>query len=390
MEKKVRFAILGTSSRWKELAPTYFQHPQAELVAVCDKAEGKAQEVAQKHKEAFGTDVKVFRSYEEMKRDAVYDAVCITCDPDIQVEYACAEMERGIHVMTEVPAAYTIEQCWDLVHTVEKTGCKYQLAEQTRYWHFITRWRDMAKAGELGKIYYAEGEYLHYEPKWDYFRNKKTGVSVWTDDPSYDNNEDYERSWRYHTFANPIYYLPHELSPLLSITGGRIERVSCMGTRKGSYATEGFDVRDLECAIMHNSNDVIFNLRAGFTAPYGPKAGTGAHWYQLKGSKKSVEWCRSTIDEPKLYDAKEGWSAHPEWTLEDPDAPKEFRSATHGGADYYPMYYFMRSILEDSIPPMNVYKAVESAAPAILAAESAKRGGELLPVPDFRQDKEEL
>jgi hypothetical protein len=30
------------------------------------------------------------------------------------------------------------------VHTVKRTGMKYQLAEQTRYWYFISEWRKMA------------------------------------------------------------------------------------------------------------------------------------------------------------------------------------------------------------------------------------------------------
>ena len=68
----------------------------------------------------------------------------------------------------------------------------------------------------------------------------------------------------------------------------------------------------------------------------------------------------------------------------DPNAPEEFKRALHGGADYYPMYYFMDAILNDKTPPMDVYKAVETAAPAILAVESANKGGIMLEVPDFR------
>ena len=76
---------------------------------------------------------------------------------------------------------------------------------------------------------------------------------------------------------------------------------------------------------------------------------------------------------------------HPEWSCHDPNAPEEFRNASHGGADYYPMYYFADAILNDKTPPMDVYRAVETAAPAILAAESARQGGILLEVPDFRK-----
>ena len=96
----------------------------------------------------------------------------------MQVPIAVDAMRRGIHVMTEVPAALSIAECWALVEAVKASGVKYQLAEQARHWQFIRRWREMAQAGEFGKIYYAEGEYLHYEPSWDLFRNKQTGERV--------------------------------------------------------------------------------------------------------------------------------------------------------------------------------------------------------------------
>ena len=383
-DKKIRFAVLGTGPRWRSLGNIYMQHPNMEVVALCDIADGLPEEARDKLRSAYNCDPKLYSSYEQMVKDAKYDAIMITCDPDVQVDYAVREMDRGIHVMTEVPAAYTIDQCYSLVSAVRRNGVKYQLAEQTRYWNFIERWRHMAERGEFGKIYYAEGEYLHFEQRWDYFKNKTTGKHIWTDDPSYDNNPEYERTWRYRTFMDPILYLPHELSPLLSITGGRITSVSCMGTRPQSYYADGFDVRDLECAIMHNSNDAIFCIRAGFTTPFGRKHGTSAHWYQIKGTKQSVEWSRSTVDQPKAYVHGEDWSEHPEWGTADPNATEEFRNASHGGADYYPMYYFMDSILNDKTPPMDVYRAVETAAPAILAAESARAGGKLLEVPDFR------
>jgi predicted dehydrogenase len=381
--KKVRMAILGAGPRGQCLGEVYPLNPQLEIVAVCDYAQGLAEGLCRTLQEKFQITAQAFTDYEEMARSVAYDALFICSDPDCQVEYACDAMRRGIHVMTEVPAAYTLDQCRALVDTVRATGAKYQLAEQTRYWSFIRHWREMAAAGELGQVYYAEGEYLHYEPAWDYFVNRETGAHVWTADPAYFQDPAYKPSWRYRSFQHPIFYLPHELSPLLSITGGRIDRVSCMSTPKGSMGHEGFDVRDMETALMHNSNGVIFSLRAGFTVPFGPKAGTGAHWYQVKGSKGCVEWSRSTLDQAKHWSMDGGWQ-NADWTLEEPEAEEFIRNATHGGADYYPIDAFVNAILNDTQPPMDVYRAVETAAPAILAAQSAEQGGTLLEVPDFR------
>ena len=384
MEKKIRFAVLGVNGRAQGLIETWSSHPDIEFTAFADIALNRAEEVAAGYNQTHGGNAKAFTSYEDMVKGAAYDALLIACDPDIQVDYACDAMERGVHVITEVPAAYSIEQCWKLVNTVKKTGAKYQLSEQTRYWKFIQDWRKMAENGEFGKICYAEGEYLHYEPVWDNLREKKTHYSIHSNDPADFANPDYEPSWRYRTFQNPMYYMPHELSPLLSITGGRITKVCSFALPQGSYKTPGLMTRDLQAALMYTSNDVIFSLRAGFTAPYGGKRDTGAHWYQIKGIRQSVEWARSDIDTPKQYSLEEGWKAREDWTCADPDAPDYIRNAPHGGADFYPLMYFVEAIRQDKTPPMDVYRAVETAAPAILAVESAKKGGVMLEVPDFR------
>ena len=138
--KKVRLAVLGNGPRGTGLAGVYAAHPNVEVVAVCDIADDLAENAAAYIQNAVGYSPKTFKSYEELSKGACYDAVLVAVDPDIQVDYAVREMERGIHVMTEVPAAYTIDQCYKLVNAVRKTGCKYQLAEQTRYWAFIAKW----------------------------------------------------------------------------------------------------------------------------------------------------------------------------------------------------------------------------------------------------------
>ncbi len=229
----------------------------------------------------------------------------------------------------------------------------------------------MNAASEFGKIYYAEGEYLHYERYWDNLRHKVTFLPKCANNPSEMNDTDYIPSWRHTTFLEPILYLLHELSPLLSITGGRIEKVSCLGTRPVSYAEPHFDYTDIQTALMYNSNDVIFSLRAGFSTPYGKKNHLSAHWYQIKGSKATAETSRSTLDTMKLYRADGEWEAM-EWGTCDPSQPEHVRNAAHGGADFYPISHFIDAIVNDKTPTVDVFTAVETAAPTIKAAESAR------------------
>lgn len=378
-QKQIRLGIIGMGRRAVYLMKLYKAHPNWKIVALCDKAEPLVQSAAA----ALGLpDVKCFTSYEEMVRSVPMDALFIAINPDIQAEMACDAMNRGLHVTTEVPAAYTIKQCHDLVNTVRKTGVKYQLCEQTRYWGFIQEWRAMANREEFGKILFMEGEYLHYEANWNFWVDPNTGELFSGAQPPAGRKT--VPTWRNTTFSHPIYYLPHELSPLLSIIDDRVTKVSCMGTRPESYHMEGFPARDMEVALMHTAKDTVMRLAVGFTSPHPPRSKISAHWYQIKGTKCTVEWSRTNQDKPKIWRTADNKWVDMDWTPEIREADEFIKSSGHGGADWWPVDSFAKAILDDKPVPMDVYKAVETAAPAILAAESSEKGGVLLEVPDFR------
>lgn len=381
---KMRVAFLGVGPRAQLLIDTYSHHAGIEFVAFCDIAKGVAEEVTARYNRVYDGCARAFPSYETLIRESSFELLIIGLDPDIQVDYAVDAMNRGIHVMTEVPAAYTIEQCHRLVDTVEKTGVKYQLAEQVRYWQFVKQWKNMAKRDEFGKIIYAEGHYQHYEPVWDSYIDVNTNHVIKSIDPSLLSDPNVKLSWRGRSFRNPILYLPHTLSPLLSITGGRISKVACFGTRPSGYVAEGMECRDMQHAIMYNSEDILFSVRCSFTMPHGGNCVAGNHWYQIKGTKASVELPRSTLDTGKHWTPETGWAQEVQ-ELADPEAEDFIKNSEHGGTDWYPIETMVNAILNDTEPPVDVYKAVETAAPAILAAQSCEQGGVMLEVPDFRK-----
>jgi len=369
------------------------QHPDVELIAVCDRFQRNVDLTREYLKsDAYNA----YLSYDAMMAGEQPDALFLALDPDIQASYACDAMKRGVHVMTEVPAAYSIEQCWQLVDTVEATGRLYQLNEQTRYMYFITKWKEMYEAGDFGHILFMEGEYMHYE-RWDNYVDMNSG-NMWHDrqatqrpaisadligDQSAAKN--IVPTWRYKSMAHPIYYLPHELSPLLRVTEDRVTRVSCMGTRACSYHDPVIqsESRDMEVAVMHTENDTVMRLAAGFTSPHGHRRDTACHWYHVVGTKAEAETARTTNDGTKLWTIDGGWKEDV-WPFSDPDAPAIAKTSSHGGLDWYPIEAFVKAYQNGTQPPLDVYRAVETAAPAIIAARSCELGGVMLEVPDFR------
>jgi predicted dehydrogenase len=325
--------------------------------------------------------VNVVSTYEEVLDDPNVDAIalCVRCEE--QGAMAAQALEAGKHVNSEVPAAHTIEDCWRIVVMAEQTGLVYQLAEQTRYWGYVEAWRQMVASGQLGKIVYCEGQYFHhYVAK--HFQDPTSGA-CFTPREAVENSEA-KPGWM--SQMPPIHYLPHELSPMLKVLDDRVVEVVGMGTPSPSAIYPQVQAPDLQVALMRTAKGTILRMAASFQLPF-PDG--NYHWQQLIGTKGSVEWRRSLHDMPKMWFAEGQMhdKADVDWRYERTDAPREARGTGHGDADYYVHVAFRDTIWGVKSPEFDVYSAMDTAAPAILAAESITQGNARLQVPDFRPNK---
>lgn len=325
------------------------------------------------------SEVATYVRYEDMLADPNVDAVavCVRCKE--QGALAAQALEAGKHAHSEVPAAHTMEDCWRIVVAVERTGLVYQLGEQTRYWGFVEAWRDLVSEGRLGRVTYCEGQYIGYYGTRQFFQDLETGQFYPIEElPSH---PEAKPTWL-HTMP-PIHYLPHELSPMLKVLDDRVVEVTAMSTSPPSYSHPEIGQPDIQVALMKTEKDALLRMATGFTQPVPHR---GHHWYQVIGTRGCVEWKRSERGLPKMWlvDAQMHDVAEADWRFERMDAPSEARGSGHGDADYYVHTAFRDAVLEIKPLEFDVYRAMETAAPAILAAESIAQGTRLMHVPDFR------
>jgi predicted dehydrogenase len=86
----------------------------------------------------------------------------VTATPwDLHVPVCLAAMKNGKHAATEVPAATTVEDCWSLVETSEKTGKQCIMLEQANYSDRSLAVLEMARKGVFGELLFASGGYVH-------------------------------------------------------------------------------------------------------------------------------------------------------------------------------------------------------------------------------------
>lgn len=353
---EIRTALVGLGPRGvRTWLPLLERIDGYRIVAVCDP-------IVERHEAALTRlghrqGVRAYRELDDVLGDPDVDAVALTVRCEDQGALAARALRAGKHVHAEVPAAHSIEDCWELVLAVEETGLVYQLGEQTRHWGFVDAWRSLVAEGRLGDVTLCEGQYFHHTA--DVLRS----------------------SWAQHMPS--IHYLPHELSPMLKVLDDRVVQVVAMGTSGPSRGTPGIAQPDMQVALMKTRKGAVLRMAASFAQPH---PSTNWHWYQVLGTRGRVEWKRADRDLPRLWLSGCGMRdlAEVDWRTEPLDASAEERESGHGGADYRPHVIFRDAVHGVRAPELDVYGAVDTAAPAVLAAESIERGSVPFEVPDFR------
>ncbi|MFA5864382.1 MAG: Gfo/Idh/MocA family oxidoreductase [Phycisphaerae bacterium] len=383
VKKPIRIGVIGLGPRANNVLSSVTKYEEYKLIAVCDILPQIVKKVTGNLKKDLRLTVRGYTDWQKMIKTEDLDAVAVQVDPDRQISICCAAMQAGLHVMAEVPLSYNLDDCWNLVTTVERTQKIFLLMEQLRYAGYARAWRDIVKSGIVGKPLFAEGEYFHYLPCM-FFRDSR-GTNFDPDQVRHTKKKDVKPTWRY--LQPPIGYLPHELSPLLYILDDRVTKVSGMGNRKLSYKYDNIKYPDTQIAVMHTEKDVVMRMGVGFSTTNMPRGQPLlCHWQHVKGSEGVLEMPRGPEDKFKLW--VEAWHLKEPlrvpWTLDRNDAPPEAGQSGHGGLDYYVFAHFADAVLYGQPLEFDVYKAVETAAPAIMAAQSIDQGEVSLDVPDFR------
>ena len=161
----VRIAFIGLGMRGSETLRRFMYQEGVEVVALCDVNKDfvkKAQQIlSDNHKKPaleFYNGPDDWKKVCELKNvDLVY-----SCTPwGLHTPIAVYAMEHGKHVATEVPAAISVDECWQLVNTSEKTRKHCMMMENCCYDFFEMATLNMAQQGLFGEIVHVEGAYIH-------------------------------------------------------------------------------------------------------------------------------------------------------------------------------------------------------------------------------------
>ena len=160
----VRVGIIGLGMRGPGAVARMSHIEGVEINALCDIRPEKvaaAQKLLETSSHKPATYSGTENAWKKLCEREDIDLVYIATPWDLHTPMALYAMEQGKHVAIEVPAATTIDECWQLVETSERTRKHCMMLENCCYDFFELLTLNMARQGFFGEIVHGEGAYLH-------------------------------------------------------------------------------------------------------------------------------------------------------------------------------------------------------------------------------------
>jgi hypothetical protein len=160
----IRIGFIGLGMRGSGAVKRYTFIENVKIIALCDVVPENVEKSQQVLREKGLPIADIYTGTDDWKkiceRDDI-DLIYVCTHWDLHTPIAVYAMEHGKHVATEVPAALTIEECWQLVNTAEKTRKHCMQLENCNYDFFEIATLNMAQQGLFGEIVHCEGAYIH-------------------------------------------------------------------------------------------------------------------------------------------------------------------------------------------------------------------------------------
>jgi hypothetical protein len=388
----VRVGFVGVGGMGSAHVRNFLNIDGVQIKAICDIVEAKV-ERAQKWVVDAGQPKP--NGYSRGPRD--FERLCAEEDLDLvftatpwewHVPVCVAAMKNGKHAATEVPAAITLDECWELVETAEKKNKHCVMQENCCYDRIELMTLNLVRQGVLGEVLHAEAGYLHD------LRDVKfssQGEGLWR---------------RAHSIKrNGNLYPTHGLGPVaqcLSINrGDQFDYlVSMSGPARGlhEYAVEKFGMDSPQAKERYALGDVntsLIQTKNGKTIilihdTNLPRPYTRINLVQ--GTKGIAHkwpdriYIEGRAEKPHEWDDFEKFAAefeHPLWKA----LAQKGEGRGHGGMDFIEDYRLVWSLRKGEPTDQDVYDAAAWSAVVDLSCTSVAKRGKPVSFPDFTRGK---
>ncbi len=356
----ISIGMVGIGAFGKHFIKSFKAHADVDRLALCDLNPDHLAQCAEEHKIS-----ETYPSLDKMCQSDL-DALVIITQHWMHAPQAIQAMEAGKHVYSAVPTTFAfgespeeaLELCDRLVQTVKRTGQTYMLGETTFF-------RPETMYCRHGEFVYGECEYFHDLSHGLYEVARRRWADKWDRDK---------------TGATPMYYPTHSTSGVISVMGAHMTEVSAQGY---VYPNDDWFRKDTISASEFSNEVALYRMSNGAIVrhcEFRRVGHTGREGFRIYGTEASFE---NDVSGSKWV-TKEGWEPLDLAAIKEPLPPELADDlGGHGGSHAYLAHEFVDSCNHQRLPRINVWEAVRYMAPGIIAHESARRGGELMKIPDW-------
>lgn len=388
--ERVRIGFVGVGGMGSWHVENLLKIEGVEIRALCDIVAEKAAQNADRVVAAGQPKPTLYtrgeRDFERLCAEQELDLVYTATPWEWHVPVCLSAMKNGKHAVTEVPAAVTVEECWQLVEAAEKQQKHCVMLENCCYDRPEMLCLNLVKKGLLGEVLHGECGYLH-------------------DLRSVKFSRDGEGLWRraHSQKRNGNLYPTHGIGPIAQCMdinrGDKLDYlVSMSGPSRGLQLYQetlpADDARRSEKYVLGDVNLTLLRTAKGRTIylvhdtnlprPYSRihivqgTRGIFERWPErvsIAGRSPEHQW--EKLD--KYYEEFE----HPLWKS---DQVKQM-SGGHGGMDFLENYRLIQCLREGQPTDMDVYDAATWSCVMELTERSVANRSQSVDVPDFTRGR---
>jgi predicted dehydrogenase len=406
-DARVRLGFIGVGLRGQNHLQLALSRADVEVVAICDVQ----QRMVDMSKELFRKSGKPLAKvimegpygYRKLLQMPDIDAVIISTPWEWHTVMCLDAMNAKKYVGCEVITGATVEECWELVHTSERTGMPLMMLENVCYRRDVMAVLNMVRNNIFGELIHLQGGYQH-DLREVKFNN---GVDPYGGGVEFGEKAFSEAQWRtlHSVHRDGDLYPTHGIGPLAMMVdinrGNRFtELVSYSSKARGLHdyvvkqagedhpnAKVEFKLGDVVTTMIKcaNGETILLQHDTNLPRPYSlgfRVQGTNGIWMDLNNSV----YVEGKSKNPHEWEPEKEWLEkydHPLWKKYGNDSA----GAGHGGMDWFVVNAFVESVKRKTNTPQDVYDAVTWSAITPLSETSIRLGGETMDFPDFTQGK---
>jgi predicted dehydrogenase len=400
--EKLRIGMIGVGLRGTNHLNNLLQRKDIEVKAICDIDHARINLASQLIIEAGFPKPRMFGSneldYKNLLALQDLDAVIISTPWLWHTRMAKDAMEAKKYTGLEVSAANTLEECWDLVETHERTGTQLMLLENVNYRRDILAVLNMVRKGVFGELVHFRCGYQH-DLREVKFNN---GKQPYGGGVEFGDNAISEAKWRtLHSLKrNADVYPTHGIGPIAAMCdinrGNRFVSISSNASKSiglHNYIVNNGGVDHPNAKLKFKQGDVITstietsngetiivthdcNLPRPYSLGFRVQGANGL--WEVDGNRIYVEG----KSRPHTWDSADSWLEefdHPLWEKYGTFA----EGSGHGGMDFFVIHAFVEAAKMNTAPPIDAYDAAAWSAITPLSELSIENNGEPQDFPDF-------